>query len=477
MVISRFAPSPTGSMHIGNLRTALYSYLWAKQNNGKFILRIEDTDQKRSTPENIEDIKATLSLFHLDPDEIFIQSERLPIYQYYAYSLLQQGKAYMCNCASDQTEPCNCANQAMNKYSGLVNKNFCIKLKVQGIGEIKCKDASKLHSTYFHSNDLYDIVLLKSDGFPTYHLASVVDDHLMGITDVFRGSEWLSSLPYHTLLYRFFHWDIPNIYHLPLILKPDGSKFSKRDGDASINHMIYTDCILPSAIINYIALLGWHPSDNREMFSLEELIQEFSTSRLTNSAARFDAKKLRKVNLWHANTSNGRVEFNNIMVGFQPENEVFLERLYDVFKKGTNLVALFQGFVSYDWRHRLDITRDNKRLAFLTDFLRNIEKYDDTLPSDHVMPTDMIECLFEFLPNTEYSSKEFNEYIRWAMTDKITGLPAKTLIGLVSIKTMKNMLTESIIYETHNETAKVKEFGEDIGREDKIEQETQEGKA
>jgi len=290
-VVTRVAPSPSGEMHIGNLRTALYSWLYARQNNGKFILRIEDTDKKRSKIENIKKIKQTLKNFGLNWDEYYCQSERLSLYQHYAHKLVENGSAYICQCEEKSKEQCSCY-LTNNPY---VTKPYCIKLQVKGNGfdayDISGKDELRGIINY-NSKELYDIVLLKRDGYPTYHLASIVDDHLMGVTDVFRGEEWLSSFPYHILIYNALGFPIPRFYHLSLICNEDGKKLSKRDGDFTANYLLKQG-LLPSSILNYIALLGWHPSGNEEFFTKQNLIEKFEVKRLVKSPACYDPKKLK----------------------------------------------------------------------------------------------------------------------------------------------------------------------------------------
>lgn len=317
MVRTRFAPSPTGYMHIGNLRTALYEYLIAKSNKGKFILRIEDTDQARFVEDATALIYKALKITGLQHDEgpdiggaygPYIQSERKGIYMDYALKLVEEKKAYYCFCTVERLESLhNQSALGIAKYDrhcmNLLDEEIAENLKNnipyvirQVIPEGKTTFYDEVYGEITIDNtELDDQVLIKSDGLPTYNFANVVDDHLMEITHVVRGSEYISSTPKYNLLYNAFGWEIPTYIHLPLIVKTDGSKISKRKGDASFEDLLNMG-YLPEAIINYIALLGWSPGDNREIFSLKELEEAFNVKGLSKSPSAFDMDKLKWVN-------------------------------------------------------------------------------------------------------------------------------------------------------------------------------------
>ena len=315
-VRTRYAPSPTGYMHIGNLRTALYEYLIAKSNNGKFILRIEDTDQERYVEGAIDIIYKTLKMAGLQHDEgpdiggeygPYIQSERKQIYMDYAKKLVELGEAYYCFCSKERLnklkEECEAAGTGY-KYDRhclklskeevqkkLANgEPYVIRQKMPDTGTTSFEDV--VYGTITVDNSvLEDQILIKSDGLPTYNFANVIDDHLMRITHVVRGSEYLSSTPKYNLLYKAFGWEIPTYVHLPLITKTDGAKISKRAGDASFEDLMEMG-YLPEAIVNYVALLGWSPGTNQEIFSLQELEKVFSIDGISKSPAAFDFAKL-----------------------------------------------------------------------------------------------------------------------------------------------------------------------------------------
>ncbi|MBI1805374.1 MAG: glutamate--tRNA ligase [Ignavibacteriae bacterium] len=319
----RFAPSPTGYLHVGGLRTALYNYLFAQRHQGAFVLRIEDTDRSRYVEGAVENLIETLTWAGLEYDEgplrdgpfgPYIQSERLEIYREHANNLVREGKAYRCFCSSDRLEAMR-KEQEKQKLSPKYDR-LCLRLPPQVIEENIQKGISfvvrmrvpdneiiRFHDIIrddveFLSDRIDDQVLLKSDGYPTYHLANVIDDHLMQITHVIRGEEWLSSTPKHILLYRFFGWNTPMFAHLPLLLNPDRSKLSKRQGDVAVEEY-RAKGYLKEALVNFVALLGWNPGDEREIFSLEELAKEFSLERVGKAGAIFNIDKLNWMNFEH----------------------------------------------------------------------------------------------------------------------------------------------------------------------------------
>jgi len=327
MVRNRFAPSPTGNVHVGSLRTALYNYLFAKKMSGAFLLRLEDTDQTRFEQGAVENLLNALNLTGVIPDEglieingeviqkgdfgPYIQSERLDIYQKHLKTLVDNGQAYHCFCTKERLEEVRDSQKKAGqtpKYDGhcrdLTPEDvqskidegipYVIRLKLPENVVIRFEDGVR-GIIEMNTNDLDDQVLLKTDGFPTYHLAVVIDDHLMGITHVIRGEEWLPSTPKHVFLYQCFGWQAPQFVHLPNILNDDHKKLSKRQGDVSVGDFLAKG-YLPEALVNYLALLGWSPEDDQEIFTMEELIQAFDLSRINKSGAVFDRSKLNWMN-------------------------------------------------------------------------------------------------------------------------------------------------------------------------------------
>lgn len=320
-VKTRFAPSPTGRMHVGNLRTALYAYLIAKHEGGKFMLRIEDTDQERFMEGALEIIYRTLAKTGLVHDEgpdkdggvgPYVQSERQAqgLYLKYAKKLIEQGDAYYCFCDKERLE--SLKTEVAGKEITVYDKH-CLHLSKEEIEanlaagkpyviriNMPTEGTTTFHDELYgditvENNELDDMILIKSDGYPTYNFANVIDDHLMGITHVVRGNEYLSSAPKYNRLYEAFGWEIPKYIHCPLITNEDHQKLSKRCGHSSYEDLL-DQGFLTKAIVNFVALLGWSPSSDNEIFSLEELVKEFDYHRISKSPAVFDMVKLRWMN-------------------------------------------------------------------------------------------------------------------------------------------------------------------------------------
>ena len=350
MIRTRFAPSPTGYLHVGGLRTALYSYLFAKKNKGKFLLRIEDTDRERYVEGGVANILESLYWARIEPDEgvvlddarphlnlllkgeevvdpspvrrgqgevsqvaqkgkngPYTQSERLHIYKEHAQKLLDDGNAYYCFCTAEHLEHlreeqsakklptgydgrCRSIDPEEAKKRALSGEKHVLRLKMQKTGETIFTDLIR-GEVRFRNELVDDQVLIKSDGFPTYHFAVVVDDHLMGITHIIRGEEWISSVPKHLQIYKYFGWEAPQMAHLPLLLNADKSKLSKRQGDVSVEDYKQKG-YLPEALINFVAFLGWNPGTEQEMYSMKELINDFDLAQVGKAGAVFNLDKL-----------------------------------------------------------------------------------------------------------------------------------------------------------------------------------------
>ncbi len=320
-VRTRFAPSPTGYMHVGNLRTALYAYLKARSQDGTFILRIEDTDQERYVEGAVDIIYNTMRQTGLTWDEgpdiggpvgPYVQSERMGMFKQYAEQLVKEGKAYYCFCTPERLEEMHAAQKAAGEAVGHYDGHcrnlsqeeiqanldagmpYVIRQKVPKEGVTSFDDAVYGHIEV-NNSELDDQILIKTDGMPTYNFANVVDDHLMGITHVIRGSEYLSSTPKYNLLYQAFGWEIPVYIHCPPVMKDAQHKLSKRNGDASYQDLLAKG-YLSEAILNYILLLGWSPKGEEEIFSLEEMVKIFDEKGISKSPAIFDSMKLRAIN-------------------------------------------------------------------------------------------------------------------------------------------------------------------------------------
>ena len=389
-VRTRFAPSPTGYMHIGNLRTALYGYLYAKKEGGKFILRLEDTDSKRYVAGAVQIIYDTLKDAGIRYDEgpdiggdygPYIQSERAAIYKEYAEKLVELGGAYYCFCDKERIDSLKDEN-GVGRYD-----KHCLRLSKEEIAEKLAagvpyvirqnvpEEGSGSYEDLVYGTvtvdfkDIEDGVLLKSDGMPTYNFANVVDDHLMGITHVIRGSEYLSSTPKYNLMYDAFGWERPTYIHLPPIMKNAHEKLSKRNGDASYQDLVDKGYI-KEAIINYIALLGWSPKSNQEKMSLKELEENFSLSGINKSPSIFDEPKLRWLSGEYIRAMSAE-EFKAVALPFLQKSKAYGR--YDEDK----LLKMLQS--------RVDVLED---IPSKVDFLEEYGEIDPALYFNKKMKSD-----------------------------------------------------------------------------------------
>jgi len=361
-VVTRFPPSPTGYLHIGSLRTALYNYLFAKRHGGRFILRVEDTDRTRYVEGAVESLIRTMDAMGLTYDEgptlmdgkivevgdhgPYVQSQRLDLYKTYAQQLIDQGDAYHCFCTKERLtqlrdqqrlaklptkydRACLALNDEEKQARIDAGEDHVIRLKVPE-GPITFTDEIRGAVT-IDGCEVDDQVLMKTDGFPTYHLAVVVDDHLMGVTHIIRGEEWVSSVPKHVLLYQKLGFPLPSFGHLPLILNPDKSKLSKRQGDVAVEDFLKKG-YLPEALLNFVALLGFNPSGDREIYTLQELQDAFDLSRVNKSGAVFDVEKLNWMNGQYIKSMDEE-ELNKRIGEFAPDiEEDLLKRIVQVEK-------------------------------------------------------------------------------------------------------------------------------------------------
>lgn len=360
-VRTRFAPSPTGFMHIGNLRTALYAYLFAKHNDGDFILRIEDTDQERYVEGAVDLIYSTLKKAGIEHDEgpdkdkgfgPYVQSERKPLYKEYAEKLVELGGAYYCFCSKERLDSLADEN-GVRKYDKhclhlskeevqkklAAGEPYVIRQNIPPEGQSSYEDMVYGRITV-DFEDLEDQILLKSDGMPTYNFANVVDDHLMGITHVIRGTEYLSSTPKYNLMYDAFGWERPQYMHLPPIMKDQTRKLSKRYGDANFEDFLKKG-FLPEAIVNYIALLGWSPKNNTEKMTMQELIDSFNVEGVNKSASIFDEVKMRWLNGQYIRELSDE-KFDELAFPYFEQSKV--KGLYDYKKLGRILKGRVETF-------------------------------------------------------------------------------------------------------------------------------------
>ena len=428
---TRFAPSPTGRMHVGNLRTALYTYLIAKHEGGDFILRIEDTDQERFYEEALDIIYRTLEATGLHHDEgpdmdkgygPYIQSERVKsgLYMDYAKQLIEKGEAYYCFC--DQ-ERLNSLKQVVGDKEISVYDKHCLHLSKE---EVEEKLASGMPyviranvpnegETTFHDEiygdisqpnaELDDMILIKSDGYPTYNFANVIDDHLMGITHVVRGNEYLSSAPKYTRLYEAFGWEEPKYIHCPLITNEQHQKLSKRSGHSSYEDLIEQG-FLSEAVVNFVALLGWSSPDNREIFSLEELVEAFDYHHISKSPAVFDMVKLR----WMNGEYLKAMDFDAFYEKAEPYLKETIRKDFDL-KKVAALV-----------KTRIETFPD---ICEIAGFFQEVPEYDITLynnKKNKCNPEKSLAILEDLLPlaqaQEDYSNDALYEMLKGYATEK-----------------------------------------------------------
>ncbi len=458
----RFAPSPTGFIHIGSIRTALYNYLFARHNNGKLILRIEDTDRTRYVEGAIENLIDSLEWAGIKYDEgvflengeivqkgdfgPYIQSQRLDIYRKYVDELVKKGYAYYCFCSKERLD----AVREEQKIKGLVPKydGFCrnipieeakariaegeeyvVRLKLPHNKDVKFHDLVK-GNIVINTDDMDDQVLLKSDGYPTYHMAVVVDDHLMNITHIVRGEEWLASTPKHILIYEAFGWDKPEYVHLPTVLNKDRKKLSKRHGDVSVEGF-KKEGYLPEAIVNYLALVGWSPDSNEEILSMEELIEQFSFERVSKTGGIFDKNKLNWIN-GHYIRSKSPEEITDICIPYLKEANYIIDE--DVEER-------------YNWIKAMVVTvqeslSTTKEIVDKVDifFKNEVELEDDNaaevLKGEQV-PT-LLSTLKEELDTIEEIDEEFAKNIMKRIQKK-TGIKGKNLFMPVRVALTGNV--------------------------------------
>ncbi len=433
MIKTRFAPSPTGYVHVGSLRAALFPYLFVKQQGGKFVLRIEDTDQERLVEGAIENLLRTLEWAGMTPDEgpyiennvivqrgevgPYIQSERLEVYQKYVKLLLDTGAAYYAFDTSEELEEMRTNQEVMKqspRYDREKMKNqftlspeetkrrveakepFVIRLKVPEDTEVVFQDVIR-GEVRVKSSEIDDQVLMKSDGFPTYHLAVVVDDHTMGITHVIRGEDWLPSTPKHVLLYQAFGWDMPVHAHMPLLVNHEKQKLSKRKGDVSVESFREKG-YLPEAFINFLAFLGWNPGDDREIFSMDELIAAFNLEKVQRAAAVFNIEKLNWYNKEYIKkmdivelTERALPFFINAGLVTEHKNTPWLQKVVALEKERMTVLSELPESVGFIFAETLEYdptiliwkkdTREGskEKLTMLCEFLKGIDESNWTL--------------------------------------------------------------------------------------------------
>ena len=445
---TRFAPSPTGRMHVGNLRTALYAYLIAKHEGGDFVLRIEDTDQERYMEDAVDIIYRTLKATGLIHDEgpdkdggvgPYVQSERQAkgIYLEYAKKLIDKGEAYYCFCTPERLES---IKQNLDGKEISIYDKHCLSLSEEevrknlesGMPYVIRQNNPRTGTTTFDDEiygeitvdnaELDDMILIKSDGYPTYNFANVVDDHLMGITHIVRGNEYLSSSPKYNRLYEAFGWDVPIYVHCPLITNENHEKLSKRSGHSSYEDLVEQG-FLTEAIVNFVALLGWSPEDNREIFSLDELIKVFDYHHMSKSPAVFDIVKLR----WMNGEYIKAMDFDEFYKIAEPYIDKTITRPIDkikianmvktrieVFPDIPGHIDFFDAVPEYDismYKHKKMKTTPESSLSVLKELVPVLEAHDDYTNDS------LYEMLVSFAKEHEYK----NGYVLWPIRTALSG--------------------------------------------------------
>lgn len=452
----RFAPSPTGYLHLGSLRTALYNYLFAKNMGGKYFLRVEDTDQSRYVEDAIENLVKSLNWTGVIHDEglfiedeklvqkgeygPYVQSERLHIYKKYIDELIEKGHAYYCFCSKERIDKVrdeqreqgltprydgHCRNISVEEAKKKIEAGvgYTIRLKLPQNCDIKFHDIVR-GDIVINTNDLDDQVLIKTDGFPTYHFAVVVDDYLMKTTHVIRGEEWLSSTPKHVYMFEAFGWESPVYVHLPTVLGSDKKKLSKRQGDVSVGDFLEKG-YLPDALVNYLALVGWSPESNEEIFTMDELIKEFSLERVSTTGGIFDYDKLNWMNgQYIRNSSVERITELSIPYLLKAEyiSEEDIKNRYDWIKDLVSLVQERMTVIS-------DITTKVK-LLFNNEITPENDEAMDILKGEQVH--SLLKAFEEELAETEEVDEEFASTIMKKIQKK-TGVKGKNLFMPVRV--------------------------------------------
>jgi len=449
----RFAPSPTGYLHVGGLRTALYNFLFAKKNNGKFILRIEDTDRSRLVENAQENLIESLRWAGIEFDESpekpgkfgpYVQSERLDIYKKHVEILIEKEMAYYAFDTADdltnmrkrlQDEGSDLRYDRMGMKNQLtVSKdelnNYLDSGEPYVVRMLIPEDTVTFHDIIrgeitVHGKEIDDQIILKSDGYPTYHLANVVDDHLMGVTHVIRGEEWLPSTPKHILLYKFFGWDIPEFAHLPLLLNKDKSKLSKRQGDVAVEDYREKGYIR-DAFVNFIALLGWNPSGENEIYTLEELIEQFNLEKVNKSGAVFDIVKLDWMNSYYLHHLQPIPEIMSEIRGLIPDSDMFsddyLEKVINLFRERINFSKELPVIADYMFTEPSNFDENYKQKHWNEKTEPLIEELIVKLTGiDDFTHKNLYELIKDWIESKELKLKVIIHPIRLILTGKSAG--------------------------------------------------------
>jgi glutamyl-tRNA synthetase len=472
----RFAPSPTGYLHVGGLRTALYNYLFARNQNGNFILRIEDTDQSRYVEGAVENLLSTLKWSGLDYDEgpdkpgeygPYFQSQRLDIYRKYILELIANKKAYYCFCSPERIKELRekqakaglqqkydklCLHLTESEIKEKLESGFpnVVRLNVPKNQKVIVQDFIR-GTIEFDSEIIDDQVLIKSDGFPTYHLANVVDDHLMKITHVIRGEEWLSSTPKHVLLYDYFNWEKPVFAHLPLLLNPDKTKLSKRQGDVAVEDYRIKG-YLNEALLNFVALLGWNPGNEQEFFYLNELIKIFSLDKVNKAGAVFNVEKLNWLNYEHLRKKPGtevlpvlRDELKKAGYDQEKFTDEYLMKIIEAMKERVSFVKEYITKSPYFFEEPKNYDPDVIKKRWKTDTSTQLSKLTESLEKlESATKEDFENSLRKTAEELNIGAGKLIHTVRLAVSGMGTGPDLFDLLNILGKVTVIKRINKAI---------------------------------
>lgn len=485
MVVTRFAPSPTGSLHIGGIRTALFAYALARRHNGRFFLRIEDTDQNRFVEGAEAEIEEMLDIYGLSYDEKFKQSERLEVYKQEAEKLIEQGDAYYCFATKQEIDEMRAKAQEQKKTfifrspyrdmplaearTRIANgEKYVIRQKLPE-NHVVVFDDGVQGKMSFNTNDIDETVLLKSDGFPTYHLAVVVDDHLMGVTHVFRGVEWLPSVPKHVMLYRAFGYTMPVIAHLPVILDPDGGKLSKRKGSVSARGFL-EEGYLPEAVLNFLMLLGWsaplnyeHGEKERELFSLQEFVDLFDMKDVNKASPVFNREKLIWFNQKYIQSLTPdllTLKFSNWLQKYGKDEQLkdmiikggpdYLQKILTLEQSRTHIFSELEQLLPPFYRHEgkanlLDSKQTkNMELDTIKQFLKDMALFIESHTLDKISHELWESFVREYADKRELKAGALFMSLRLAVLETPFSPPLFEVMGILGEKEVLNRIRKYI---------------------------------
>ena len=462
MAITRFAPSPTGYLHIGGLRTALYSYLWARKTDGEFKLRIEDTDQSRNNEDAVKAILEAFEWVGMPSDcEIEYQSKRTDIYKKYIAQLLEEGKAYKCYMSRDELDALRAKQEAAKenpRYDGTwrpeegkvlpeipADVEPVIRIKAPTSGAIVFEDGVK-GSMKFDANQVDDFVIARANGMPIYNFVVAIDDHLMGMTDVLRGDDHLSNTPKQIVIYNALGFDVPKFYHMPMINNPQGKKLSKRDGAMDV--MQYKrDGYLPEALLNFLVRLGWSNGD-QEIFSMDEMLELFDPSNINKSASAYNAEKLLWLNAHYIkNVSNERLakelEFFDCHLEGHDKKEMILdlskERAQTLLELKDAITKILDVPTAYEAKGSKKFVKENT-IEMLNNYLQVLESNKDTLH----LACDYEAVTKPFIQENELKFPQLFQPIRIALTGGTQAPSVYDIMAILGLEEVKNRLNSAI---------------------------------